>query len=510
MIPWVNEIWNGLMKAKSIKQAVELLEFALENNLNVLLIGNHGVGKTSIISQVMEKRGIPIKYYSASTMDPWTDLIGIPKERMFEDGNIYIDYIRPRDIATGTYQALFFDEFNRAKKPVKNAVMELIQFKSINGTPLPNLRVVWAAINPYDDDQTYDVEKLDPAQMDRFHFIIELPTHPDIKWFTSIYGELGKIAVEWWEALDEKKRELVSPRRLEMALIVFNAGGNISAVLDYTTGPKSLYDKLKYGDPVASLRKMVSEDKKDDIIEFLRKENRFFAVTKVLHEDLDLLEYCFDLLPSEKMVKMTLEHSSVARFVTKSQESLEKYPRLAATLVNSGKHKTLLSLEEASRVQDFVSSNMSGESPLLPVKYYNAEDEFGVRPYYQPRWEHIKYTTKVSHDERGMGPYSTLLSDVNAKMIEKSDKVGIIHGIASILKIIEMNTSSQLIEECDQIIPMLNTLCKALEDMGDDVNNHRRTFYSGTADSWLKCPPVHVQGFLDRNSNMCHTRVRLL
>ena len=43
------------------------------------------------------------------------------------------------------------DEFSRAHKKVRNAVMELIQFKSINGRKFKNLKIVWAAINPDDD-----------------------------------------------------------------------------------------------------------------------------------------------------------------------------------------------------------------------------------------------------------------------------------------------------------------------------------------------------------------------
>ena len=82
---------------KKIKITNNKLDFWLKKNKNVLLIGNHGVGKTSIVMDGFERNGI------------------------------------------------FMDEYNRTNPKVRNALMELIQFKSINGRKFPNLKVVWAA-----------------------------------------------------------------------------------------------------------------------------------------------------------------------------------------------------------------------------------------------------------------------------------------------------------------------------------------------------------------------------
>ncbi len=140
----------------------ENLDFWIKNHYNVLFVGEAGVGKTSIVKSCFEKHNLRWLYYSASTMDPWVDLVGIPKEVKLPDGTSYLDLIRPKEFQSDEVEALFFDEFNRSHKKVRNAVMELIQFKSINGKKFNNLKIVWAAINP--DDGNYDVEKLDPAQ----------------------------------------------------------------------------------------------------------------------------------------------------------------------------------------------------------------------------------------------------------------------------------------------------------------------------------------------------------
>ncbi len=209
------------------------LDFYIKNNYNVLLRGRHGVGKTAVIKQAFERNGLNWKYFSASTMDPWVDFVGIPKE-VREGDKSYIELIRPKNFQNDEVEAIFLDEFNRAKAKVRNAVMELIQFKSINGVPFRNLRMIWCAINPEDDEQDlkYDVEELDEAQRDRFQIILDIPYQPDRAYFTRKFGtDVGIGAVEWWKALSPEQNVLVSPRRLEFALQVHMDGGDLRDVL---------------------------------------------------------------------------------------------------------------------------------------------------------------------------------------------------------------------------------------------------------------------------------------
>jgi len=167
------------------------MDFWFNNNRNVLFVGKHGTGKTSLVKSCFERNGLihgeTYLYFSASTLDPWVDLVGVPYKKVNKDGSECLDLVRPAALANGLVQAIFFDEFNRSPKKVRNAVMELMQFKSINGFKFPNLKAVWAAINP-DDDDTYDVEKIDPAQKDRFHVIKEIDYKCDQSFFISRFG----------------------------------------------------------------------------------------------------------------------------------------------------------------------------------------------------------------------------------------------------------------------------------------------------------------------------------
>lgn len=183
---------------------------------NVLLRGPHGVGKTQMVVEEVRRQGLRLKYYSAATLDPWADLVGIPMP-MTDDTTKekFLVFIRPADIDAA--EIVFFDELNRSHPKVQNAVLEMVQFKSINGVPLPNLKMVWAAINPPDD--IYQVTELNPTLEDRFHLHLDVPAQPSVAYYTNGAGipeDVAKALVSWWERdLDANLRRLVSPRRLE-------------------------------------------------------------------------------------------------------------------------------------------------------------------------------------------------------------------------------------------------------------------------------------------------------
>ena len=187
----------------------KLLIYA-EHNLNVLLIGSHGIGKTVVTQSVAEKTGMQFKYYSASTLDPFADLVGIPVP---DNDKKHVNFCRPVTLEEAEF--IFFDELNRAHPRVLQAVLEIIQFKSINGTPLPNLKMVWAAINPPGED--YQVEELDPVLVDRFHMQLTMVANiymPYMK--TKMPDEIAAALRDWWnDDLNEEQRKVVTPRRVE-------------------------------------------------------------------------------------------------------------------------------------------------------------------------------------------------------------------------------------------------------------------------------------------------------
>lgn len=197
---------------------LEKINICMEHHRNTMLIGPHGVGKTLMVVDAIKAQGLTLKYFSSATLDPWADLVGIPLPEIVNtpSGPIKeLSFIRPRDVNDA--EILFFDELNRAHTKVHNAVLEAIQFKTINGVPLPRLKMVWAAINPPKD--VYLVNEMDPVLIDRFEAFIEVPAQPSVAYYVEraqIPEHVARALVEWWtEDLDDNLRKAISPRRLE-------------------------------------------------------------------------------------------------------------------------------------------------------------------------------------------------------------------------------------------------------------------------------------------------------
>jgi hypothetical protein len=283
------------------------LDFWIQNNLNVILRGKHGAGKTASILSSFKKHGLKYKYFSAATMDPWVDFVGVPKESTDENGNLYLGFIRPKEFQDDEVEAIFFDEFNRAKAPVRNAVMELLQFKSINGKKLNNLRFVWAAINPEKDENEedesqleYDVEKLDPAQLDRFHVIYDVPYTPDKTYFFEKYGSTqGAAALEWWNALPAKIKDRISPRRLDYALTMNELGGDIADVLDKESNPSKLSMLLQLGSVASNLKKIIETNDTDQAERLFSNINFVKSAFPILKKNANYLDFFWKFIHAE-------------------------------------------------------------------------------------------------------------------------------------------------------------------------------------------------------------------
>jgi len=233
-------------KKVTIQSILPSISKWMRQEYNVLFRGDHGVGKTSVILEAAREVGLRLKYYSVPTMDPQTQFIGIPyPEEVPEEqillasaikalekiktkhtsfthlakalglvkGTRQLRFIRPHDVDDA--EIIFFDEIGRGHPRILNAMFELIQFGSLNGEKLPNLKMIWAAGNFGRD---YDSVELDPALEDRFHIQIQLEANPDRKWMTEVAGitpEISQALVEWWRTLAPDAKRLVSPRRLE-------------------------------------------------------------------------------------------------------------------------------------------------------------------------------------------------------------------------------------------------------------------------------------------------------
>jgi hypothetical protein len=196
--------------------------------MNVLLIGLHGVGKTEAILDMCREENVVLKYYSCSTLDPFTDLVGVPTPRMYctgcrvhyattaitcpldsSHGDLIesLKMVRPHEIDMA--ELLFFDEFNRAGD--------------------------------------YKVSDLDPALIDRFDVFIDINPKPSVAYMQQTLPKpIAQALFSWWSEHNQARRGLdnyISPRRLMKIGQVHQATGDFRPAI-----PKWIAcDKTKLG-----------------------------------------------------------------------------------------------------------------------------------------------------------------------------------------------------------------------------------------------------------------------
>lgn len=303
------------------------LDFWINKGYNVLFVGKHGVGKTAMITQAFERAGLKWKYFSASTMDPWVDFIGVPKEVKDDAGRSYLELVRPKEFQDDEVEALFFDEYNRSHKKVRNAVMELIQFKSINGRKFNNLKIIWAAVNPDDDEsQEYDVEKLDPAQEDRFHVRIDVPYKPSVRYFTQKYGkETADAACAWWNELPKEMKDKVSPRRLDYAMHMHANQGDLRDVLPKGSNVNKLLITLRDGPIKKQLKKHYEDQDPAKAKKFLSQENNYAASIPHILKTKKYIEYFLPLLSQEKLASLIGTNTAARKHIAKESGKIDTF-----------------------------------------------------------------------------------------------------------------------------------------------------------------------------------------
>ena len=309
------------------------LDFWLKKHYNVLFEGKHGVGKTSIITDAFKRNKLRWLCLSGATMDPFIDFVGVPVKVKDSHGEQIIDLLKPKYIKRANPQAIFIDEFNRAHKKVRNAVMELIQFKTINGQRISSdLQVVWTAINP-DESGEYDVEKLDPAQRDRFQVQINIPYQCDRSYFTKRYGaKWADSAIEYWNNIPEEIRNKVSPRRLDYALQLIKDGGDARDVLPIDSNVSALLSAIKVGPVVGALDDLLKASS-EEIYKFFSEDANFDRSLKQVNDNKKYMPLA-RFFPKEKLAAALMNHTTtkIKRFVMSNAMKLKEKSPFFSTL----------------------------------------------------------------------------------------------------------------------------------------------------------------------------------
>lgn len=133
-----------------MKKIYEVLEGVYSNDslrktIVPLFIGNPGLGKTVVIEQFAQEKGVKLVELITSQMSPF-EISGIAMPDKDSKRMTYFNFDKLEDLQDG--DILFFDELLNGNPVVLNACLTILeQRKFISGKLLPNIMIV-AAANP--------------------------------------------------------------------------------------------------------------------------------------------------------------------------------------------------------------------------------------------------------------------------------------------------------------------------------------------------------------------------
>ena len=161
--------------AVDFKTFVSLAPAVSAARLPVLLRGRHGIGKSQVVYQIAGSLGLPVIERRASQMTEG-DLVGLPSI----EGNRTT--FNPPDwfkMACEEPAVLFLDEVDRATLEVRQGIFELTDSRKLNGHNLHPDTLIFAAINGGEHGESYQVNEMDPAELDRWSVWDIQPTTED-------------------------------------------------------------------------------------------------------------------------------------------------------------------------------------------------------------------------------------------------------------------------------------------------------------------------------------------
>jgi MoxR-like ATPase len=157
--------------------------------LPVLLRGRHGIGKSQVVYQLAAAAGLPVVERRASQMTEG-DLVGLPSIEGNRTSFNPPDWFK---VACEEPVVLFLDEVDRATLEVRQGIFELTDSRKLNGHHLHKDTIIFAAVNGGEHGENYQVNEMDPAELDRWSVWDIEPTVED--WLT--WGKENVDSLVW-------------------------------------------------------------------------------------------------------------------------------------------------------------------------------------------------------------------------------------------------------------------------------------------------------------------------
>lgn len=225
----------------------EFKELALccPDNKAMLAVGDFGIGKTQVITQIGEMLGLDVIVFDCTHLDNAGDILGLPS------------IINGKTVFNPTYWyepnkpvLLFFDEVFRANAEVRAALMTLCLEQKIADKKLAPGSRVFAAANP-PGFHGYEGEIPDPAQLSRY---APYWLRPSFQEFME-HAKISKIHQSIIDFLEDNKSDL-DPFHGNEDMNVAESDSNELVILQSRRSYFSLSDNLYKAEKVKGVAKL--------------------------------------------------------------------------------------------------------------------------------------------------------------------------------------------------------------------------------------------------------------
>lgn len=187
-------------------EAINTIELVIMTDDVPLIIGESGIGKTSMVRQIAKSNNLAIVNIDANLLKEG-EIGGLP---FVNNGRTeYATHYKLTEVTASLNDrkydgvVLFIDELNRCEHAVQQELMNLILNREINGYKLDSAVKIIAAMNPsnkYDnfENSDYQVIDMDAAQEDRFVWIeLDSDSKEWIKWAMTDEAEIEEEVIEF-------------------------------------------------------------------------------------------------------------------------------------------------------------------------------------------------------------------------------------------------------------------------------------------------------------------------
>ena len=192
----------------------------------LMLLGQHGIGKSQILEQLAEEHKLEVVNIRASQYTEG-DFVGVPKQ--IGDSN-FVKFLKLEMFkkAIDGSCLLFFDELDRAPMEVRQAIFQIAGSRAFAGEKLHPRTLIVAAINGNlsDDYQTYE---LDMAEASRWAIVEFKPTINEWLNWGSETKELSPVVIAF---LKERVELIESDFSGDKKVALYDRTGNLNLLPD--------------------------------------------------------------------------------------------------------------------------------------------------------------------------------------------------------------------------------------------------------------------------------------